>query len=74
MFKLLFIIFHKYEISQLEKREIYLIEKLQNTQNLQKRAFDELEKVISVNPNDLNFENTDTNKNKKKGNHASKKI
>ena len=40
---------------------MYLIEKLQNTQNVQKKAFNELEKVISSNANDLNFENTTSN-------------
>jgi len=37
-------------ISRLEQQEMELIQRLQNTQSLQKEAFDDLEKALSVNP------------------------
>lgn len=38
-------------IAQLEQQEMELIQRLQNTQTLQKAAFDDLERALSVNPN-----------------------
>jgi len=37
-------------IARLEQQEMELIQRLQNTQSLQKEAFDDLEKALSVNP------------------------
>ena len=45
---------------------MYLIEKLQNTQNFQKQAFEELEKAINCNPNELRNNDSSNNLNKKK--------
>lgn len=39
----------KEEIKRLEQREMELIQKLQNTQNVQKQAFEELEKALTTN-------------------------
>jgi len=38
------------KIAKLEQMEMELIQRLQNTQSIQKEAFDDLEKVISANP------------------------
>jgi len=38
------------KIAKLEKQEMDLIQRLQNTQTLQKEAFDSLEKAIGTNP------------------------
>lgn len=37
------------EISRLEQREMELIQKLQNTQNVQKQAFEDLQKALTAN-------------------------
>lgn len=38
-------------IAQLEQQEMELIQRLQNTQSLQKDAFDDLERALAMNPN-----------------------
>ena len=38
------------DIAKLEQQEMELIQRLQNTQTMQKQAFDDLEKALSVDP------------------------
>jgi hypothetical protein len=41
---------NKFDIAKLEQQEMELIQRLQNTQTMQKQAFDDLEKALSVDP------------------------
>lgn len=45
----------KLEISRLEQQEMELIERLQNTRNLQQLAFEDLEKALATSPSKLSI-------------------